>query len=567
MVYRLILLLMTLSLVPPAEAARNLQVDAANSDKRVALVIGNDRYQSVETLEKAGNDARAMGLALRDIGYETTELLDGNQRRMNAAINRFVDDISGGGTGILFYAGHGVQVNNQNFLLPVDFENPRSEADIADQGISLQGIQDKVADAKARFALLIVDACRNNPLPKKAGRALGGTRGLAQPSSARGQMVVFSASAGQQALDKLHDGDRNPNGVFTRELLPWLNKPGVSVREAILSVRRAVDAQASKVNHEQTPAVYDQVLGDFYFKPLTGPVLPAGPAAPLGGLSLDDLKQEAERRQGWEAWQARMRADYDKAAAITAGDLRAQALDRFLKAYPQDNPYGNDDERLRDQAAETKRRTEADLAEARRRAAEPVAGQSVKDCPACPEMVAIPGKDYEMGKYEVTQAQWRSVMGSDPPELKFKGCDDCPVERVSWDDVQGYLAKLNRVSGKQYRLPTEAEWKYACDGGASQEYCGSGDVDAVAWYDKNSGAKTHPVGRKQANGYGLYDLSGNVWEWQQDCWEGDCSVRVLRGGSWGSDSENSHAAFRGRNTPSVRSSSFGFRVARSARTN
>jgi hypothetical protein len=250
-------------------AARNLEIQGDGI--RHALVIGNNHYQSVGQLEKAGNDARAMGQALENIGYQTTLLLDANRRQMNAAINRFVDDIAGGGVGVLFFAGHGVQINNQNFLLPVDIEHPRNEADIGDQAVSLQSVQDKIAQARARFTLLVVDACRNNPLPQKAGRHLGGTRGLALASSAEGQMVIFSAGANQLALDKLHPGDRHPNGLFTRELLPWLNKPDVSVRQAILEVRRAVYAKAKSVNHDQFPAVYDQVLGDFHFAAPTKP--------------------------------------------------------------------------------------------------------------------------------------------------------------------------------------------------------------------------------------------------------------------------------------------------------
>jgi formylglycine-generating enzyme required for sulfatase activity len=130
--------------------------------------------------------------------------------------------------------------------------------------------------------------------------------------------------------------------------------------------------------------------------------------------------------------------------------------------------------------------------------------------------------------------------------------------------VQGYLSKLNQMSGKQYRLPTEQEWKHACDGGSSQDFCGSNSLDAVGWYDGNSGGKTHPVGQKQANGYGLYDMTGNVWEWMQDCWEGDCLRRVLRGSSWSISSERAGAANRNRFTAAFRSSfddhSRGFRV-------
>ena len=182
-----------------------------------------------------------------------------------------------------------------------------------------------------------------------------------------------------------------------------------------------------------------------------------------------------------------------------------------------------------------------------------------------PAMRVIPAGGFEIAQTEVTQAQWRAVMGNNPSYFSSCG-DDCPVENVSWDDVQGYLIKLNQMTGKQYRLPTESEWKLACDGGSSQEYCGSSNLDAVGWYDKNSGYKTHPVGQKQANGYGLYDMTGSVWEWTQDCYDGNCSWRVLRGGSWGSDSELARAAIRNSISPSNRNINIGFRVARSART-
>lgn len=122
---------------------------------------------------------------------------------------------------------------------------------------------------------------------------------------------------------------------------------------------------------------------------------------------------------------------------------------------------------------------------------------------------------FSIGKYEVTQGQWRKVMGSNPSE--FQRGDNYPVEQVSWDDAQEFIKKLNQQSGRRYRLPTEAEWEYAARSGGKQEkYAGGDDVDAVAWYNLISDKSTHPVGQKQPNGLGIYDMSGNVEEWVQD---------------------------------------------------
>jgi formylglycine-generating enzyme required for sulfatase activity len=154
--------------------------------------------------------------------------------------------------------------------------------------------------------------------------------------------------------------------------------------------------------------------------------------------------------------------------------------------------------------------------------------------------------DFYMGKTEVTQAQWEAVMGDNPSY--FKNCSSCPVESVSWDDIQIYLTKLNKLTGKSYRLPTEAEWEYAARGGVSSVgtlYAGANDANTVAWNNSNSSTKVHEVATKKANELGLYDMTGNVWEWCSD-WYGSYTAsnqtnptgvrsgtyRVLRGGSW-----------------------------------
>jgi hypothetical protein len=174
-----------------------------------------------------------------------------------------------------------------------------------------------------------------------------------------------------------------------------------------------------------------------------------------------------------------------------------------------------------------------------------------------PEMVQLPNGSW-MGKYEVTQAQWQAVMGNNPSSFKECG-DNCPVEYVSWDDVQIYIQKLNEKTGKTYRLPTEEEWFAACQAGQTTEYCGSNNADEVAWYDGNS---THPVGQKTDNGWGLHDMSGNVWEWTSSLYDNEHDWRVLRGGSWYSGPQYLRSAGRGDSPPAYRYYFLGFRLSR-----
>ena len=182
--------------------------------------------------------------------------------------------------------------------------------------------------------------------------------------------------------------------------------------------------------------------------------------------------------------------------------------------------------------------------------------------------------NYYMGKYEVTQSLWQVVMGSNPS--KFKG-DDLPVERVSWNDCQEFISKLNSMTGRKFRLPTEAEWEYAARGGKKSrgcQYSGSSNISKVAWYDDgNSGRKTHPVGTKQANELGIFDMTGNVLEWCQDKYglysrssqtnptgAVNGSDRVSRGGNCGYDARSCVSSQRFHAPPGIRTGDFGFRL-------
>ncbi len=183
-------------------------------------------------------------------------------------------------------------------------------------------------------------------------------------------------------------------------------------------------------------------------------------------------------------------------------------------------------------------------------------------------------------QHPVTQRQWQAVMGNNPSRFQgaapSPGGPDHPVEQVSWNDAVAFAEKVSAREGVRYRLPTEAEWEYAARGGQGHVYSGSDDADAVAWHRKNSGSSTHPVGQKAANGYGLRDMSGNVWEWVADWYEaypsGSAtdptgaaagSYRVFRGGGWYGNANHATVASRGDNGPDNANGNVGFRLSRS----
>jgi uncharacterized caspase-like protein len=239
---------------------------AVITSARRALVIGNNKYSSVSALENAADDAIAMAESLRTLSFDVTVKTDLSLKDMNAAIRNFKGSIKKGDEVVFFYAGHGVQIGQSNFLLPVDITG-ESEDQIRDDAVLLDRVLDDISEKKAKFTLAMLDACRDNPF-KKAGRSLGGgTRGLAPASTANGQMIIFSAGAGQQALDKLGPNDKEKNGLFTRVFIKEMQKSGLSVDRVVRNVRNQVVELAKSVKHDQVPAIYDQVIGEFYFKP------------------------------------------------------------------------------------------------------------------------------------------------------------------------------------------------------------------------------------------------------------------------------------------------------------
>lgn len=188
--------------------------------------------------------------------------------------------------------------------------------------------------------------------------------------------------------------------------------------------------------------------------------------------------------------------------------------------------------------------------------------------------------DFYIGRYEVTQLEWRLIMDQDTNKRYFEGCDSCPVERVSWYNVQEFIEKLNKISNLKYRLPTEAEWEYAASGGPQSKgykYSGSNADISVAWKVGISNAMTHPVGRKKPNELGIHDMSGNVFEWCADWYSpawykispnenplgpSEGTFRVIRGGSWFYDYAGLRVTDRESANPSFRYGYIGFRLCR-----
>ena len=299
---------------------------------RHALLIGNDNYQSVPILHNARADADAMGQALRKAGYQVTVSHDRSLKQMKDDVRQFKAKLRGGDEVVVFYSGHGVQIEAMNYLLPVDVRAD-SEDQVKDDGLALSKLLDDLRAQKPAFTLAVIDACRDNPFTG-TGRAIGG-RGLTGVAGASGQMVIYSAGEGQQALDRLGDGDNVRNGVFTRVFIKEMEAPGVPIDQVARRVREQVNALAQSVKHEQVPAIYDQVIGQFFFyQPAASAQAPATPApvVPLAAGRVAEVDAETVELLFWESIKNSNDPD----------ELRA-----YLEKYPSGNFAGLAKARIR----------------------------------------------------------------------------------------------------------------------------------------------------------------------------------------------------------------------------
>ena len=280
--------------------------------KRVGLIIGNDSYEAVPELDKARADASAIAEALQSQGFEVLMALDLSRRDMNRRISEFAGRLEPGDTAFVFFAGHGVEIDGENYLLPTDIAAPAAGGRdfIKSESIALGNLLDRVRGTGARAAVVIVDACRNNPFEITTGRSIGRTRGLGHITAPQGTFVIFSAGARQLALDALTEDDTAPNSVFTRALLPKLTQPGLELRPLMAELRIEVRDLARQVNHIQIPAYYDELIGEFYFASATEPADEPDPAT---AVTPDDP----------------MRADFALARSVGTAAAMQAFLDRY----------------------------------------------------------------------------------------------------------------------------------------------------------------------------------------------------------------------------------------------
>ena len=485
------------------------------SERRTALVIGNSAYGS-GPLKNPVTDATDMADALKRLGF--TVILKKNVRyqEMEEAVEDFGRRLRRGGVGLFYYAGHGVQVGGVNYLIPVGAKINK-DSDVKHQALSAEKIMDEMADANNGLNIVLLDACRDNPFAKSMRSA---NRGLAIISAApEGTFISYATGPGQTAQD-----GEGRNSPYTAALLKNIDKPGMPIERVFKNVR--VELSRKK----QTPWELSSLKGEFYFRPGK-----AGSAPEAGEMDA-----------------APARNDYAMA--------RPPAPDRSRDDAFTDPVTGMEMIFVKGGCFQM---------------GDTVGGGDADEKPVHEVCVS----DFYIGKYEVTQGQWQKIMGNNPSHFSSCG-DNCPVEQVSWNDTQEYIRKLSSQSVKSYRLPTEAEWEYAArSGGKNEKWAGTGSESSLgdyAWYNANSGSKTHPVGQKQPNGLGLHDMTGNVWEWCND-WYGDKyysqsdrdnpqgpssgSSRVIRGGSWGAIAARARAALRDWIGPGARGSDLGFRLA------
>jgi formylglycine-generating enzyme required for sulfatase activity len=607
---------------------------SANTAKRVALVIGNSAYKHAGELTNPRNDATDVAATLKKSGFDVLAAIDLDKAGFDRKIRDFASALSGAEAGVFFYAGHGLQVAGRNYLVPVDAELITPEA-LEFEMVQLDVIQ-RIMERLTNTNIIFLDACRNNPLARNLARAMG-TRsaeighGLAAVESGVGTLISFSTQPGNVALD-----GSGRNSPFAGALVRRISASTDDLSALLIDVRNDV---RKETENKQIPWEHSALTGRFYFnlaaQTATPPQIAPAPAQSSDAAEAWDRTKDSTSIPVLELFVNSYKDTYYAGLAR----LRIEELKKQQEASEAANAAKKKAEEEARAKVEAERQRLAMLREQGAGAkATDTAGpvQVLRDCPDCPEMVVVPAghftmgsptneperfdeeqlpvsiaKPFAVGRYALTRGEFAAFVaatghGTDGGCWAYTGTawnyqvelnwrspgfsqnDRHPVVCVNWYDAKAYAAWLSKKTGKNYRLPSEAEREYVARAGTTTPFwwgitISTNQANYNGDYTYSGGSKgeyrkkTVPVDAFKANAWGLYNVHGNVWEWTEDCWNdkntgnrgdgsartsNDCSHRVVRGGSWYGIPRFLRSAHRYRYATDVRNLIVGFRVAR-----
>lgn len=607
----------------------------------IALIIGNSNYSDAP-LNNPENDATDVAKTFSDMGFIVEKVLDADKETMALAIDRFSKKLTTAKAAVFYYAGHGVQVNGENYLIPIGktiATQITDESQIPYRAINAGEVLAAMEQAKVNFALVVLDACRNNPF-KGTGR--GRVPGLASINAPIGSLVMYATKAGATAAD----GEER-NSPFTRAFLTHITTPGLDVN---LLPSRITQTVVELTNGEQVPGTYMQLKSSFTFIPeLTADEEKTIKEAQLKNLKVFDaeiIRKEQEiaqkkklddealtKKQAEIQLLDKQIAELKSKISLSNNSTAETDLDKMLAFVKQKEAQKKELEDLKKKAEENRIKRERELYNIKLKEYKKLDNEISKDIEKYNQIVNsefgveiskaawenlllkygvdkqgvnlrdlvafkqkanphpnsfnsveyagivlnfISGSEFLMGskergdeiihnvyinsfyimQYEVTFEQYDAFCVATNRKMVNDngwGRGKQPIINVSWSDANEYAEWLSKKTGKLWRLPTEAEWEYAAKSWQDFYYSGSKNLDEIAWYASNSSRKPHSVGQKQPNGFGLYDMTGNVMEWCSDWYDKNFykdsplrnprgplsgTFKTIRGGSWFSSSSD-----------------------------